>query len=162
MGASGTKRLALFLACWLAFPAGMLPARRADKEGDLVARLARETDPVNHAKLEIRLARVKLFQAIAAFDQGNIAGCRELLAGYLERLRSAWSTLQKSGRPAHKRPQGFKELDIELREDSRYLEDLKHRFPFTERESVEKVAHDVEDLRNEVLKALFPPLAPKK
>ncbi len=163
MGASGTKRLVfLCLACCLALSAATLLARRADKEGDLLARLEHETEPVKHAQFEIRLAHVKLAQATEAFDQGNITDSRELLGAFLERLRSAWSTLQKSGRPAHKRPQGFKELDIELREDARYLEDLKHRFPYSEREPVEKVAHEVDELRNEVLKALFPPFSPKK
>jgi len=163
MGTNGTKRLVLLcLACCLALSAATLLARRADKEGDLVARLEHETDPVKRAKLEIRLAHVKLVQATETFDQGNIAGSRELLGAFLERVHSAWSTLQKSGRPAHKKPQGFKELDIELREDVRYLEDLKHRFPYAEREPVEKVAHEVDDLRNEVLKALFPPLPPKR
>ena len=163
MGTSGTKRLVvLCLACCLALSAATLLARRADKEDDLLARLEHETDPVKHAKLEIRLAHVKLMQAMESFGHGNITGSKELLGVFLNRLHSAWSTLQKSGRPAHKRPQGFKELDIELREDARYLEDLKHRFPYAEREPVEKVAHEVDDLRNEVLKALFPPFSPKK
>ena len=162
MGGSGTKRLPLCLVYCLALSAATLLAVKVDKEGDLLARLERETDPVKHAQLEIRLAHVKLAQATETFDQGNTARSSELLGAFLERLHSAWSTLQKSGRPAYKQPQGFKELDIELREDARYLEDLKHRFPYSEREPVERVAHEVDELRNEVLKALFPPFSPKK
>jgi hypothetical protein len=137
------------------------PARR-DNERDLLTRIARERNPVKKAKYEVRLARVKLFQAMEALDRKDVEGSQKLLRDYLERLKSAWATLQSSGRSAHRKPQGFKELDIELREDARYLEDLKHRFSYLDRGPVEKTAQEVEHLRSVVLKALFPPPQPRK
>ena len=53
-------------------------------------------------------------------------------------------------------PQGFKELDIELREDARLLEDLKRRISYFERDPLEKAEKEVEQVRAEVLQALFP------
>lgn len=108
------------------------------------------------------MGRVKLFQAIAAFDQGNLEEMNRLLDVYMETLNSAWERLRSSGRVAHKNPSGFKELDIELREDARYLEDLSHRIPYSERGTAEKVAAGVDELRNKVLKALFPPIPLRK
>jgi hypothetical protein len=137
---------------------GAAPApRRPDTEADLLTRLEREQNLVKRAKLEIRLGRVKLFQAIGAFDRGNVEECHQLLAAYLERMKGAWATLETSGRQAWRQHQGFRELDIALREDGRFLEDLKRRFPYQDRAPVEKVAQEVDDLRNQVLKALFPP-----
>jgi cellulose biosynthesis protein BcsQ len=163
MGAKRHLVCALILAGLFAcLPREALPAPREDSEKDLLARLARETNPVQKAKYEARLARVKLLQAMEACQQGDIEGSQRLLGAYLERVKSAWDTLQKTGRQAHRKPQGFKELDIELREDTRYLEDLKRRFPFTNREPAEKAAEEVEKLRAEVLAALFPPVEPKK
>ena len=133
------------------------PPRKPDSEQDLLGRLAREQNPVKKAKYEIRLARVKLLQATDTFEKGDLNGTQKLLEAYLARLKDAWNTLQASGRPAHNKPQGFRELDIELREDQRYLEDMTRRFPFTDRGSVERIAREAEQLRNEVLKALFPP-----
>lgn len=133
------------------------PPRRPDNEQDLLARLQRESDPIKKAKLEIRLGRVKLLQSIAALDQGNLEETNRLLGVYRETLSGAWDRLKKSGRVAHKKPAGFKELDIELREDARYLEDLRHRIPYAERGTAEKVAAEVGEMRNEVLKVLFPP-----
>jgi hypothetical protein len=152
--------LALFVLVGLA--GGASPGRRQDNEARLRARLEREQNPVKHAKLEIRLGRLKLFQAMEAFDKGNTAQCQQLLAVYLGRMRSAWATLKGSGRQAWRHPQGFKELDIALREDARFLEDFAHRVPYHDRAPVQKVAREVENLRSEVLKALFPSERPRK
>jgi hypothetical protein len=138
------------------------PPRRRDKEADLLARIERESKPVKKAKLEVRLARVKLHQAIAACDQGNLDQTNRLLGAYMEVLNSAWALLKDSGRVAHKKPAGFKELDIELREDARYLEDLRRRIPYDQRGTVEEIGREVDQLRNEVLNKLFPPLPPRK
>lgn len=138
------------------------PARRADSEADLLARIQREPNPVKKAKLEVRLGRVKLFQAIGAFDRGSVEECHQLLAVYLERMKSAWAILQGSGRQAWRQHQGFRELDIALREDGRLLEDLKHRIPYQDRPPVQEVAREVDELRDQVLKALFPLERPRK
>lgn len=158
------KRLAAALLMGaLVCSAVMIPTLRgAEKEAELEARLKRESDPVRKAKIQIRLSRFKLYQAAAAFDKGNTEEADKLLTAYLERVKGAWSTLKSSGRQAHKKPAGFKELDIALREDARYLDDVKHRVSYMVRAPVEKAAQEVEDLRNEVLKALFPTEPPRK
>jgi hypothetical protein len=113
------------------------PARQPDSEPDLLGRLEREQNPVKKAKYQVRLGRIKLLQALG-------------------RMKGSWQTLRDSGRRAVRQPQGFKELDIALREDARRLEDLKHHVPYTDRDPVEKVAQEVERIRAEVLHALFP------
>jgi hypothetical protein len=143
-----------FLLAFLCGGAGS--ARHADSEEDLLARIQRENDPVRKAKYEIRLGRVKLEQAIDAYDQGHLEQCQKLLAAYLERMRGSWETLRSSGRRASRHPQGFKELDIALREDGRLLDDLKRRIPALDRGPAEKTAQEVEELRSEVLRVLFP------
>jgi len=152
--------LSLFLLVGLA--GGASPGRRKDNEADLRARLEREQNPVKRARLEIRLGRVKLLQAMDAFDKRDTPECHRLLGVYLERMRSAWATLQGSGRRAWRHPQGFKELDIALREDTRFLEDFARRVPFHDRAPVEKVVQEVEHLRSEVLRALFPSERPRR
>ncbi len=139
-------------------PQGLAPllARQPDTEEDLLSRIERERNPVKKAKYEIRLGRVKLFEAIDAYGKGDLERCQALLADYLNRMKSSWETLQSSGRQAVKQPQGFKELDIALREDARLLEDLAHRVPYAERGPVEKTVQEVERMRSEVLRALFP------
>jgi hypothetical protein len=130
------------------------PARQPDSEPDLLGRLEREQNPVKKAKYQVRLGRI--LQAIDAYDQGSLEQGQRLLEAYLGRMKGSWQTLRDSGRRAVRQPQGFKELDIALREDARRLEDLKHHVPYTDRDPVEKVAQEVERIRAEVLHALFP------
>jgi hypothetical protein len=141
-----------------AFPGHAYTPRRQDSEEDLLARIQRERNLVKKAKFEVRLGRVKLLQAIEASEKGDLEQCQLLLDGYLKRMKSSWETLQSSGRHAARQPQGFKELEIALREEARLLEDLRHRIPYHDRGVVEKVAQEIDTLRDQVLKALFPAL----
>lgn len=132
------------------------PPRHPDNPADLEARIQRESNPVRKAKYQIRLSRVKLLQAIDAYDRGKLDEGRRLLSAFLEQIRQSWQTLEASGRGAVKQPQGFKELDIELREDARLLVDLAHRVSFVDRDPIEKARLEAEHIREEVLRALFP------
>jgi len=132
------------------------PAPRGEREEELLARLQRERNPVKKAKYEIRLGRLKLLQAQDAYGQGNVDQGAQRLAAYLERVKNSWETLRSSGRKAVRQPQGFKELDIALREDLRTLDDLAHRVAFMDRDPIVKTSQEVEKVRGEVLKALFP------
>jgi len=111
---------------------------------------------VRRAKYEIRLGRVRLERGVDACERDDHEQCQQFLSAYLELIRSAWKRLQGSGRQAVKQPQGFKELDIALREDMRLLDDLKHRIPLQDRDPVEKTGQEADRVRDEVLRALFP------
>ncbi len=137
------------------------PPGRGDSEEELLARLQQEKNPVKKAKYDIRLGRLKLLKAIEAYGKGEVEQGQQLLGAYLDRVRDSWETLRNSGRKAERQPQGFKELDIALREDTRLLEDLKHRVAFAEREPVENAALEADRIRGEVLRALFPGERPR-
>jgi len=138
------------------FLAGASPAPPPESEAQLLARVEKEQDPVRKSKLESRLARIKLQQAIRTYEQGNTEQGEQLVSAYLARIKDAWQILTSSGRNAAHASRGFKELDIELREDARLLDDLKHRISYFDRGPVEKVEKEVEQERAEVLHALFP------
>jgi len=153
---------ALLMIALVASTVMITTLRGAEKEAELEARLKRESNPVRKAKMQVRLSRFKLYRSADAFDKGNIEEANKLLTAYLEQVKGAWTTLKSSGRQANKKSAGFKELDIALREDARYLDDLKHRVSYLVRAPVEKAQQEVEDLRSEVLKALFPAEPPRK
>jgi hypothetical protein len=138
------------------FLAGASPAPPPESEAQLLARVEKEQDPVRKSKLETRLARIKLQQAIKIYELGNIEQGEQLVTAYLGRIKDAWQILASSGRNAAHASQGFKELDIELREDARLLDDLKHRISYFDRGPVDKAEKEVEQERAEVLHALFP------
>jgi hypothetical protein len=130
---------------------------REYSERELLARIQREGDPVKKAKYQIQLGRLKLQQALEAYSRNDVDHGQPLLDSYLEEMKGAWHTLENSGRPALKKPQGFRELDIALREDGRFLKDLEQRTPYMDRDPVTKVAAAISKLHEQVLEALFPP-----
>ncbi len=138
------------------FLAGASSAPPSETEAQLLARMQKEHDPVRKSKEETRLARIKLRQAIQAYAQGNTEQGAQLVSAYLGRIKDSWQVLRSSGRNAARAPQGFKELDIELREDARLLGDLERRISYFERGPMEKAEKEVEQVRAEVLQALFP------
>ena len=131
-------------------------ARHPATEQELLDRIQREQNPVSKSKLELRLGRLKMQQALNAYGQGRIDQGKSLLDGYLDRVKSCWQTLKGSGRNAVKQPQGFRELDIALREDSRTLEDLGHRVSYFDRAPVEQTLGEINRVHDEVIHALFP------
>jgi hypothetical protein len=140
-------------------PASPIP-RHALDEAEIQARLEREQNPVKRAKYEMQLGQVKFEQAVNAYGKQEFEQGVALLEAYLHHLQGAWKLLESSGRSAVKRPEGFRELDIELREDARRIEDLAHQTPYDLREPIEKVELEVDHIRNQVLSALFPSEAP--
>jgi len=133
-----------------------LPARQPDSEPDLLAHFEREQNPVKKSIYATRLAQLKLQQATDAYTKGDLDQGPKLLDEYLNWVKNSWDLLKSSGRPAERKPQGFKELDIALREDARQFGDLEHRVPFTDRDPVTKASQEAEKIRGEVLAVLFP------
>lgn len=138
-----------------------LCASGRETEEELLKRIQGEQNPVKKAKYEIRFADLKLEQAQNAYEQGNVQLGAKLLEAYVEHMKTSWKILQESGRQAAKQPQGFKELDISLRQDVRLLEDLRHRVVYFDRGPVDEAAQDMERVRSEVLRALFPAAKPR-
>ena len=140
-------------------PCGL--ALGSESEGQLLERLKTEQNPVRRAKLEIKLGDLKLDEARGAYGKGDVEAGAKLLMTFLGHMKSAWKILQESGRKAPKQPQGFKELDISLREDARSLDDLGRKVAYFDRAPIEQCAKEIEGMRAEVLRALFPATAPR-
>jgi hypothetical protein len=131
-------------------------AHHAESEPELLARLANESNPAKRAKIEIRLGSLKLEQAAAAYEHDQVDVGAKLLDSYLGWMKQAWNLLHQSGRDASRRPQGFIDLDIALRENARRLADLSIHTPFADRGPIERIGAEADALHTQVLGALFP------
>lgn len=137
------------------------PNSRIDTEEDLFPRIQQEHNPVKKAKLEIRLARVKLLHASGACQKDDHESCTKLLDSYLELIRRSWKDLRSAGQNPVKHPSGFRELDIALREDNRTLDDTKREMPFEDRGALDPVSAEVNKIHDEVFASLFPTGGPR-
>src|SRR5438128_12562983 len=74
---------------------------------------------------------------------------------YIETIQDAHQTMMKTGRDAHRKPKGFKELEISLRRQIRMLDDIGRGLTFDQREPVENAKQQASEIRDDRLKALF-------
>lgn len=138
------------------------PGRNKDKEEKLIAKIERQNNPGKKARLQLRLAKVKLKEADGAYRARNFAKGKALLQQYLGYVRESWTTLQGVDNGVRKHLGAFKDLEISLRENDRFLEDMSHRVPYPESETVKAIAKESSTVHNQVLQAIFPGGAPRR
>ena len=124
-------------------------------EAKLEKRIRREVRPIRKVRLQIKLARLRLRKSAKSYGELRIKGGRKYLKGYIEIVELAFGALQKSGRDPTQNPQGFKDLEIAIRQDTRLLEDLKQQVPYDEREGIQGAINRVDEIREQVLESLF-------
>src|SRR5262245_56902034 len=80
------------------------------------AKLQKETDPVDRAKIGVKISDILMEDVGDAVRRGNLVDMEMQLTAYSETIESAHRELLDSGRDAAKKPSGFKELEIALRQ----------------------------------------------
>jgi hypothetical protein len=119
------------------------------------ANLLRQSDPVGRTKTEIKISELLLTLISDAVQAGDMEVMQKYIAEYLAAIQDAHQTMMKTGRDAHRKPGGFKELEIALRRHVRQLVDIGKALTFDEREPLDKAKDEAIDIRDDLLKALF-------
>ncbi|MGO8816373.1 MAG: hypothetical protein ACLQVG_17180 [Terriglobia bacterium] len=127
-----------------------------ENEVQLLQRIQDEQNPVKKAKIEIKLANLRLTEVQDAYSRGQIDTGAKLLGTFVEAIRTSRKLLQESGRRASKQPEGFRELEISLRENVRTLQDLGRTVSYFDRTPLTNAAQELDQMRSEVLQELFP------
>ena len=125
---------------------------RLDRERE---KLKRSTDPVDRTKIDINISEILLSLVTDAVKSGEPEVLGKRLSEYIETIQDAHQTMMKTGRDAHRKPKGFKELEISLRRQIRMLDDIGRGLTFDQREPVEKAKQQASEIRDDLLKALF-------
>jgi hypothetical protein len=118
-------------------------------------KLKRATDPVDHAKTDIRISEILLSLTSDAARNGDLETMQQRLGEYTSAIQDAHETLMKTGRDARKKPRGFKDLEISLRRQINQLKDIGGVLTVDDREAVEKARAEASRIRDDLLKALF-------
>lgn len=156
---SGCVIAAAALAAVMLLP-GKCEARRHDSVADLQAKIERETNPIKRAKLQVRLGRLEMSQAAEAYDHRRIQSGEALLSQSTASMESAWSLLKSTGRNPARKPDGFMQLEIGLREEARSLTQLRRRVFYLNRGPLDAALKALNALHAQVLLGLFPGAAP--
>ena len=126
--------------------------QQLEKEKD---KLKKQTDPVSRTKTGIKISEILLTLVSDAVRKGDLEQMESRLDKYLDTIQDAHQTMIKTGRDAHKKPKGFKDLEIALRRQVRQLDDIGQGLTFDQREPVDKAKEHAAEIRDDLLKALF-------
>jgi hypothetical protein len=119
------------------------------------ANLARQTDPVGRTKTQIKISEVLLSLVSDAVQAGDMESMQKYIDEYVSTIQDAHQTMMKTGRDAHRKPGGFKDLEIALRRHVRQLTDIGKSLTYDDREPLEKAKEEAIDIRDDLLKAFF-------
>jgi hypothetical protein len=150
-------RLLLVLLAMGIFAAG-LEAANAERAAQLAKereKLQREDDPVDKAKISIKISELLLASIGDAIQAEDYATMNSHLDEYAAVIEGAHDTMIQSGRDARKKAGGFKELEIALRKHVLRFDDLARLLTLDRRAPIEKVKDLASGIRNGLLKALF-------
>jgi hypothetical protein len=155
---------------WPILPAGLAgialltavtPVNGIETQRQLLSEIQKEQNLVRKAKKQILLSRLEFAEVQDAYLHGHFDQGAKLLATFSTTVDDAWKNLVDSGRKASKQSDGFRQLEIALRENARALDDLKRSVDYFDREPLESAETRLEQTHAQVIVALFPSSAPK-
>ena len=149
--------LALLAACTCVMP--------QDRLAMSLAQYDRETDPVRKARVLAKIGNAEIDLARQQLKAEQDVASLQTLESYRDKVIHTVAALKAAIPDAEKKPGGFKELQIGLRETIRRMDDLILSLPVDKRPFFREVRTDLFNAQNELIDALFPRQAgenPKK
>lgn len=130
--------------------------RPQDRLAQFQIQFRRETDPVRRAKLLPHLADAE-FEAIhAEMEAGEVEKALRILENYRDEVASVKKSLDATGVDAERKPAGFKELQISVRQSLRRLTDVLTETTVDQQKPFEAVRKDLEVINQGLIRELFP------
>jgi len=120
------------------------------------ARYDQETDPVRKARALVKLGDDQIDEARKQLKDGDEIASLHTLEQYRDEVQHMAELLKATGVDPEKKPAGFKELQISLRETVRHIDDLILNLPVDKRPFFREVRTDLVNTQNDLIDALFP------
>ena len=133
-----------------------LPLAGQDRLAALLDQYHHENDPVRRARLLVKLGDDEVELAKKQLQGGNDVASLETLENYRGQVEQTVAGLKATGVDAERKPGGFKELQISLRENIRRVDDLIFTLPADKRPFFREVRTALANMQNDLIDALFP------
>jgi len=134
----------------------MAPTQRGERLAIERGRLTELTDPVDRTRSYIRISKLLLSFASDAVHERDLDDMNALMDQLIATMKAARDTMVTSDIDAKRHPEGYKDLEGALRANGQFLRDLRSQLPVEERKKVEGAEQAVADLRQEILRYVFP------
>lgn len=128
----------------------------------LEAKFQDQKDAVKRAKALAKLLPEEVRIAAEEIQEGEFDRGVARLERWSNETQQVHDALIASGRSAVKKPDGFTELEVALRESLRGLRDIIFSLPLGRRNRAESVQANLSQINNQLLQELFPPPPPSK
>jgi hypothetical protein len=149
--ARGSFWAAVFL---VALVAGSLLAQ--DRTAGLRSRFEKETDPVRKARQVALLADSEFRDMHEKIDAGDLAAAGEIAGRVRDEAQTSKKLLDAKSRDAEAHPDGYKQLEISVRESMRRLDDIMVSLAQDEQAPLAEVRKDLDELDRQMIHQLFP------
>jgi hypothetical protein len=127
-----------------------------DRLADNLARFKNETDPVRKARALAKLGDDQVDLAKKQLKADDEVASLHTLEQYRDEVRATVAALKGTGVDAERKPAGFKELQISLRETIRRIDELILTLNVDKRPFFREVRNDLFMDQNELIDDLFP------
>jgi hypothetical protein len=121
-----------------------------------LTRYQQETDPVRKARALAKLGGDQIALARMQLKDGEDVAALHTLEQYRDEVQQTAAGLKATGVDAEKKPAGFKELQISLREIIGRIDELILTLPMDKRPFFHEVRSDLAKTQNDLFDALFP------
>jgi hypothetical protein len=120
------------------------------------SKFLQETDPVKRAKRLAKLSRDEFKAVDKSARAGDLAAALEQLAEYRNEVLDTQKRLNSTGVRASRKPAGFRQLEIALREFVRRLDDLTAEMDVGQRAPFLKIRRQLNAADQRLLNQIFP------
>ena len=134
----------------------LMPLAAQDRLAVELTRYQQETDPVRKARALAKLGNDQIALARKQLKDGKDVASLQTLEQYRDEVQQTAAGLKATGIDAEKKPAGFKELQISLREIIGRIDDIILTLPVDKRPFFREVRSDLAKTQNDLIDALFP------
>ena len=138
----------------VALVAGSLLAQ--DRTAELRSRFEKEADPVRKAHLVGQLADAEFRDMHAKIDAGDLAAAAEIAVRVRDEAEASKKALDAKSRDAEAHPDGYKQLEIAVRESVRRLDDIMVSLAKDDQAPFAEVRKKLDELDRQMIHQLFP------
>jgi hypothetical protein len=125
------------------------------------SRFNREADPAHKAKLLESLGDSEFRDAQSALADDKIPKALEILGQYLEEAHSVEKALDAKISDPEKHPNGFKQLQISVRESLRRIDALIVGLSADDRQPFQDIRGQLDEMDRHLIQQLFPKQPPR-
>jgi hypothetical protein len=131
-------------------------AMAQDRTAELRARFQKEPNPVRKARLVGPLADAEFREIHEKIDAGDLEAAAEIAGRVRDEARTSKKSLDTKSRDAEAHPEGYKQLEISVRESIRRLDDIMVSLAKDDQKPLAEVRAELETLDREMIHQLFP------